>query len=162
MHGQVPAGSTPGDQGAQGMGWHPCHGESGSLVSASRAGTGQGPWSLLSRSGHTGPTAHMGRQRTPASSKVTRVHVQQRFALAPPPRPAPPPVHTPRKVEATAWLPAPGTQFDGGGHMETREPGEGRKGGENPGGIRLTWGLRNPQQCSLIQRWGKLSCCPGQ
>ena len=35
--------------------------------------------------------------------------------------------------------------------METREPREGRKGGENPGGIRLTWGLQNPQQCSLIQ-----------
>lgn len=66
------------------------------------------------------------------------VHTQQKATLAPPPRPASLSVHTPHKAEATAWLQVPGTQFDGGGHMETKEPEEGRKGGENPGGIRLT------------------------
>lgn len=90
MHGQIPARSTPGDQGAQGMGWHPCHGGSGSLVLASHAGTGWGPWSLLLRSGHTGPTALVGRQRTPASSKVTRsaCPADGRSGPSSPPRPS--------------------------------------------------------------------------
>lgn len=112
-------------------------------------GGGRGPCYCVQ--GTQGPPHSWGGSAHLRLPKSHALHAQQMVALAPPPRPAPPPVHTPLKVEATAWLPVPGTQFDGGGHMETEEPGEWRKEGENPGGIRLTWGLRNPQQCSLIQ-----------
>lgn len=137
------------------------------LMCWDRAG-GLGPCYLIQRTQNPpytlwGGTTHL---RLP----VTHCTCAAKVTLAPPPHPASLSVHTPHKVEATAWLQVPGTQFNGGGHMETKEPGEGRKGGENPGGIRLTRVPRihickrfqNPQQCSLIQRWGKLSCCPGQ
>lgn len=135
------------------------------------AGTGRGALvPVTSFSAHRTHLTRCGEAPHTCVFQSHTVHVPQKVTLARPPYPASLSVHTPHKVEATAWLQVPGTQFNGRGHMETKEPGEGRKGGENPGGIRLTQVPRihickrfqNPQQCSLIQRWGKLSCCPGQ